>query len=293
MAGTGIPGHARSGGADFYHLSDVQLQHSAAVGPLDRQHQELVKERDFALAEVAAKQAEIKWLHEHVEAEMQQRKAQHDQELARLQAQHVRELEAEQRVAREAHRRVWTQGHLLRGRIVDNVRLRQRVERPCREVQAKHDQMARDYWVLQQYLGTVIVVRDEMRKENVKLHHKHEELRRALAEERKRNADLHEDRQEMARDLEDKRCQLDKVDLLRCAACLDLIKDTLTMPCWHGFCNPCLVGWRRQKAKEGKQLDCPVCRRPVEGTQKIYLGTDYRELIKVEGKKGPDGSSSQ
>uniref|UniRef100_A0A087XSQ5 Tripartite motif-containing protein 16-like n=1 Tax=Poecilia formosa TaxID=48698 RepID=A0A087XSQ5_POEFO len=79
-------------------------------------------------------------------------------------------------------------------------------------------------------------------------------------------------------------------DMLRCAICLDLLKDPVTIPCGHNYCSECIKNhWKGQDQKA--IYSCPQCRevfipRPVVG-KNTMLAELVEEIKKVTLQDAP------
>ncbi|XP_014867035.1 PREDICTED: E3 ubiquitin/ISG15 ligase TRIM25-like [Poecilia mexicana] len=79
-------------------------------------------------------------------------------------------------------------------------------------------------------------------------------------------------------------------DMLRCAICLDLLKDPVTIPCGHNYCSECIKNhWKGQEQKA--IYSCPQCRevfipRPVVG-KNTMLAELVEEIKKVTLQDAP------
>uniref|UniRef100_A0A3P9P104 Protein PML-like n=1 Tax=Poecilia reticulata TaxID=8081 RepID=A0A3P9P104_POERE len=78
--------------------------------------------------------------------------------------------------------------------------------------------------------------------------------------------------------------------MLRCAICLDLLKDPVTIPCGHNYCSECIKNhWKEQDQKA--IYSCPQCRevfipRPVVG-KNTMLAQLVEEMKKVALQDAP------
>ncbi|KAL7846243.1 hypothetical protein AOLI_G00244350 [Acnodon oligacanthus] len=83
-------------------------------------------------------------------------------------------------------------------------------------------------------------------------------------------------------------------DQLSCPACVDLLKDPVTVPCGHSFCMLCIDGCWDQEDKRGV-YSCPQCRetftpRPVL-RRNYFIAEILEKLKKTEVRSAPPAGS--
>ncbi|XP_063072747.1 E3 ubiquitin/ISG15 ligase TRIM25-like [Engraulis encrasicolus] len=67
-------------------------------------------------------------------------------------------------------------------------------------------------------------------------------------------------------------------DLYQCSVCLDTLKDPVTIPCGHNYCQSCISGCWNQAAQTGV-YSCPQCRETFSQRPALKKNTVLTELI--------------
>ncbi|KAM9827196.1 E3 ubiquitin/ISG15 ligase TRIM25-like [Neosynchiropus ocellatus] len=76
-----------------------------------------------------------------------------------------------------------------------------------------------------------------------------------------------------------------RAEVLSCSICLDLLKDPVTLPCGHSFCQVCVEGyWDSEDARNIYQ--CPQCRRTFTPRPLLLKNIMLAELVEELRKTG-------
>ncbi|XP_051747787.1 tripartite motif-containing protein 16-like protein isoform X2 [Ctenopharyngodon idella] len=68
-------------------------------------------------------------------------------------------------------------------------------------------------------------------------------------------------------------------DELRCAVCMDVLKDPVTIPCGHSYCKSCItVCWDEEDQK--RVYSCPQCRQTFSPRPALAKNTILAEMVK-------------
>ncbi len=75
-------------------------------------------------------------------------------------------------------------------------------------------------------------------------------------------------------------------DELLCAVCQDLLKDPVTIPCGHSYCETCItVCWDQEDQK--RDYSCPQCRQTFSTRPALARNTMLAEVEKLKKRKRP------
>jgi len=67
-------------------------------------------------------------------------------------------------------------------------------------------------------------------------------------------------------------------DEFKCAVCLDLLKDPVTIPCGHSYCKSCItVCWDQED--QMRDYSCPQCKQTFSPRPALARNTMLAEVL--------------